>query len=172
MSHNKESYDSLPFRVFPSLPALTLSVGNCEHSTLGHSLTNENVYKSMFAFFRAVTNKSPRPKMRWDWGISNDTIWAELEILSDLKPISVSIKYAETDSDNVIPELYRRDFRWTVPNATWTSPGQWESDKNENSRVKQEVVIRPIIAHKKRALKISESLYRYETNIPSQGTSV
>ena len=59
-----------------------------------------------------------------------ERIWAELVIESDLKPKSVFVKYSETPEDNVISGLYRRDFRWTVPNDTWILPGDWESDKD------------------------------------------
>ena len=81
-------------------------------------------------FFRSIATNSPRPKIEWKSGFSEDTIWGELTIKSDLKPKSVNIKYSETVEDHLVDGLYRRDFRYTVPNNTWIAPGEWESDKD------------------------------------------
>lgn len=148
-------------------------MGNCEHSTAGSSLFNQNFYRSLLGYFRAVANNAPRPEMTWNWGLNSDTIWAELTIVSNLKPTSVNIRYAETVEDNIVSGLHRRDFRWMVPNSTWIVPGEWESDKNQVEKVSEkklnEYLIRPVKVYRNSASRINDSLYRYETNIPTQG---
>merc|ERR1712150_5361 len=50
--------------------------------------------------------------------------------------------------------------------------GEWESDKstkNINLFESQEIMLRPVKAYEKSPTRLSESIYRYETNVPSQG---
>ena len=56
-----------------------------------------------------------RPEISWTWGTEGEIVWAELEVLSDMDPESVIIKYSETGEDFLEKGVYKRDWRWTVP---------------------------------------------------------
>ena len=60
----------------------------------------------------AVTNENERPQITWRHGYRGDNVWAELIILSGLKPTSVRIRYSETGEDNVVKGLYRKGFKY------------------------------------------------------------
>ena len=67
-------------------------MGNCEHSTVGHSLTNRNIFRSVIAWFRAIVTKNERPKISWSEDIftlpsGEDFKSTELYIESNIKPV-------------------------------------------------------------------------------------
>ena len=67
-------------------------MGNCEHSTVGHSLTNQNIFRSVIAWFRAIVTKNERPKISWSEDIftlsSGEKFKStELYIESNIKPV-------------------------------------------------------------------------------------
>ena len=70
---------------------------------------------NFYQLLRAVATNSPRPEISWTWGTEGDIVWAELNILSDMAPQSVMIKYSETGEDFLEKGVYKRDWRWTVP---------------------------------------------------------
>lgn len=145
-------------------------MGNCEHSTLGHSLTNQMLFLMIVDWFKAVSSDKPRPKIAWEWGMKDDMLWATLNVTSSLKPTKVRVRYTESQADHIFADIHRRDFRWTVPNETWVLPGEWESDKFQISeKATNEAIIRPVIVYKIRPQRLSDSSFYYETNIPSQG---
>jgi len=67
-------------------------MGNCEHSTVGHSLTNRNIFRSVIAWFRAIVTKNERPKISWSEDIftlpsDEEFKSTELYIDSNIKPV-------------------------------------------------------------------------------------
>ena len=67
-------------------------MGNCEHSTVGHSLTNRNIFRSVIAWFRAIVTKNERPKISWSEDIftlpsGEEFKSTELYIESNIKPV-------------------------------------------------------------------------------------
>ena len=71
-------------------------MGNCEHSTVGHSLTNRNIFVSVIAWFRAIVNGNERPKISWSEEIyslpsGEEYKSTELYIESNIKPVDGKI---------------------------------------------------------------------------------
>ena len=71
-------------------------MGNCEHSTVGHSLTNQNIFRSAIAWFRAIVNGNERPKISWSedvYSLASSEKFKSTELLieSNIKPVEGEI---------------------------------------------------------------------------------
>ena len=93
-------------------------MGNCEHSTVGHSLTNRNIFRSVIAWFRAIVTKNERPKISWSEDIftlpsGEEFKSTELHIDSNIKPVDGKILVFSSLVQN------GRSLKWTVVRK-WT----------------------------------------------------
>lgn len=134
-------------------------MGNCEHSTVGHSLTNQNVFLSAVNWFRAIVNDRERPKFEWEEGsyhsvVDGNVAWAKINVTSNLKPVSVVAKVSRTKPDYTGADFHRRDWRWLVPQT---------GDK------KAKYDVRPVEVVKHRTIQLDESNYYFDLAEPIDG---
>ena len=154
-------------------------MGNCEHSTVGHSLTNKNIFRSAIAWFRAIVNGNERPKISWSEDIyvspsGEEFKSTELYIESNIKPVDgkisecfllkiavlVTVKLSKTKKDYTGGDFHRRDWRWAVPKQV------------SDNEVKAKYDLRPVEVVKYRPVKISDSKYYFDFAIPTDSTWV
>ena len=74
----------------------------------------------------------------------------------------MNIKYSETVEEERTT-LWRKDWRWTIPENEWELPGYHESDKHEQRG--QPVLIRPVKVFPKRAVGLDEKTYVRKENL-------
>ena len=94
-------------------------MGNCEHSTVGHSLTNRNIFRSVIAWFRAIVTKNERPKISWSEDIftlpsGEEFKSTELYIDSNIKPVDGKILVFSSLVQNGRPLKWTVARKWTV----------------------------------------------------------
>ena len=125
-------------------------------------MTNGNMFRNIFAWFKNLILGNKSPEISWEHGFNGDILWATLTIEGDLLPDEVNIKYSETVEEERTT-LWRKDWRWTIPENEWDLPGYHESDKYPTSKGEerggQPVLIRPVKVFPRKAIGVDEKTY-------------